>query len=287
MLQHTLDRVARLSPPARTVTVIARGHRAIAMAQLNGRPRGQVILQPDNRDTAPGIFLALTYVRARDPGATVALFPSDHFVYPEGRFLALVRRAVRAAKVLPDRVVLLGVRPHGLELEYGWIEQSEALGWINGQPLRAVRAFLEKPGVAAARAALASGALWNTFVLAGRVGTLWEIGWKHVPELMGLFEELGKVIGTRHEEAVLEGIYRRMPARNFSSHLLQRTASQVAVMELSGVLWNDWGSEGRVLETLRRIGKLPLFPKEYLSQSDLVGSPFVGTEDAPCSRSLG
>jgi hypothetical protein len=31
-------------------------------------------------------------------------------------------------------------------------------------------------------------------------------------------------------------------------------------MELEGVLWSDWGSERRIVETLERIGKSPLFP---------------------------
>lgn len=31
-------------------------------------------------------------------------------------------------------------------------------------------------------------------------------------------------------------------------------------MELSGVLWSDWGKPERIVETLRRIGKSPAFP---------------------------
>ena len=48
-----------------------------------------------------------------------------------------------------------------------------------------------------------------------------------------------------------------MQAYNFSSHLLQRPSDRVAVMELIGVLWSDWGKPERIAETIRRIGKTP------------------------------
>jgi len=87
MLQHTLDRADHISDPKQKVTVIARSHRGHAWPQLARRRNGKVILQPANRDTAGGIFAALSYVRALDPQATVVIYPSDHFVYPECRFI--------------------------------------------------------------------------------------------------------------------------------------------------------------------------------------------------------
>jgi mannose-1-phosphate guanylyltransferase len=117
-----------------------------------------------------------------------------------------------------------------------------------------VRAFLEKPDADQARAAMASGALWNTMILAARVDTLWALGWRCFPEMMPLFERLSSAVGSGEESAVLETIYRLMPVRNFSSGLLQRVAASLVVVELDGVLWSDWGRPERILETLRRIG---------------------------------
>lgn len=259
MLQHTLDRAARLSPSGNSVTVIARSHLSTALPQLSLRPAGKLILQPLNRDTAAGIFLAATHVRACNPEATVAIFPSDHFVCPEDRFVEVVRTAVRCAEEL-DRLVLLGVAPHRAEPEYGWIRQGALLDWTDGHPLREVNAFLEKPGLTEAQAAMGSGALWNTLVFAARIKTLWAMGWTHLPELMSLFERYAQALGTSKEQAILESIYREMPPRNFSVHLLERASRRVAVMELSGVLWSDWGTSRRILETLLQIGKTPAFP---------------------------
>lgn len=267
MFQHTIDRATRLTPLKRTVAVVARGHRPDALAQLTQRGVGTLVLQPENRDTAAGIFLPLTYVRARDPGATVVIYPSDHFVYPESRFLDVVRQATGVAESLSDRVLLLGVMPDRLELEYGWI--------LPGAPMpvdaldatvQTVRAFLEKPSAAQADAALSAGALWNTFVMVSKVSTLWELGRQCFPDLIPLFERLEQALDTSEEGCVLNSIYEAMPKKNFSSDLLQRVPQHVAVMELTGVLWSDWGKPERIVETLRRIARTPAFPPACLDQ---------------------
>lgn len=277
MLQHTLDRADRLTAPERKVTVIARAHQREAWLQLGERPPGTVILQPSNRETAAGIFLALTYVRARDPEATVVVFPSDHFVYPEDRFVEAVQRAVWAAEWLGNRLVLLGALPERMELEYGWIQAGPELGWTSGHQVRTVEAFLEKPGLAEALAGIAAGALWNTLVFTAKVEALWGLGWRRFPEMMPLFERLGQSVGTSREAGVLESIYKVMPPHNFSSGLLAHATHHLAVLELSGVLWSDWGKPERIAETLRVIGKQPAFPPWLLPAGRPKGGPAPNT----------
>ena len=266
MFQHTVDRAARLTAPSKTVVVAAEGHEPEVRTQLLGRPVEKVLWQPANRDTAAGVFLPLTYVRAHDPDATVVLFPSDHFVYPEMHFLSQVRLAVEAAE-RSSRLVLLGVRPDRLELEYGWIEPESNLTDVgSGKPVRNVRTFLEKPDPFRADEAMRNGALWNTFVLAARADVLWELGKRCFGGLLAKFERLGDEIGGPHEAGVLEQIYRDMPQSNFSAGLLQRRPDAVAVMELENVLWSDWGKSERIAETLRRINRQPTFHAHCLDR---------------------
>lgn len=269
LLQHTVDRAACLTPAAQSILVIAQSHRQEAMTQLDGRGVGTVLFQPANRDTGAGVFLPLTYVRARDPQATVIIYPSDHFVYPEVRFLATVRNVVLVTERLHDRIVLLGVAPDRLELDYGWILPGERLTDAGANPVQAVRAFLEKPTAQEADEALAHHALWNTMVMTAKVETLWRLGQQCFPELIERFEQLGRVIGTPQEARVLGAIYRTMPSRNFSSDLLQHVPDRVAVTELTNALWSDWGRPERITESLRRIDRAPAFPLEAL------GSPFA------------
>lgn len=266
MFEHTLDRATQIASVQRTVVVAARHHRHEMLDQPLAHRIHKLIEQPINRDTGSGIFLPLSYVRVHDPHALVVIQPSDHFVFPEQRFLETVRQSVASAEGMPDRLMLLGVQPDRLETEYGWIQRGARLNGFSAQPVHAVSSFLEKPETVQADASLRSGGLWNTLVLTATVKALWQAGWTCFPDMMPLFERLGSAWDTPSESAVLEDVYRGMPMHNFSSHLLQQVPDRVAVMELTGVLWSDWGRPERIAESIRRLGKTPVFPLDCLEE---------------------
>ncbi len=266
MLEHTLDRADMLSEPEHKVTVIARSHRIQARPQFRQHHSGTVVEQPVNRDTAAGVFLPLTFVRARDPRATVVVYPSDHFIYPEERFVGAVRCAVSAVEKLGNKLVLLGVRPDAVETDYGWIWPGEQLGGGNGNgcSVNRVDGFYEKPSPDQAKAAFNEGALWNTFIFTAKVDTLWKLGWRHVPEIMPKFEKLCEYIDTPEQQKTLDDIYSEMPKRNFSSDLLTHAAGHIAVLAMEDVQWSDWGRPERIVNTLSGMGKQPAFPLRCL-----------------------
>jgi mannose-1-phosphate guanylyltransferase len=262
MLQHTWDRANEIVLPRRKVTVVGRTHQQALEQHCTGQLEGTLVFQPRNCDTGPGIFLPLTYVRAWDPQAMVVVFPSDHFISPENRFVTTVRRAVRAVKFLSDHLILLGVRPSHLELDYGWITVGSILGWSEGECIHRIQSFVEKPDAVDGIRLMSEGALWNTLIVVAKVETLWKAGWLCFPEIMERFEQLRRNIGTPSEKTTLESIYHDMPSRNFSRRVLQPLAGRLGVMELNGVVWSDWGRPERIVETLRFMGKTPAFPME-------------------------
>lgn len=283
LFQHTLDRASALCRQDHVVTLVAREHRREAWAQLEGRGPGTLLLQPKNRDTAAGIYLSLTYLRAKDPRATVVVYPADHFVYPEHRFLASVHRAVWTVEWLPDRLVVLGVSPDGLELDYGWMTPGDTLDGSANYRITGIGSFVDKPTVAQADAALAGGALWNTGVLAAKADTLWQLGWQSFPHLMERFDRLGAAIGTSQEVQILDEIYEDMPAYNLVPELLQRVPDRAAMIEVGGVLWSDWSKPERITHTLRRIGRQPAFPLDCLRQPFAPNSQVICEAGAPAS----
>ena len=260
MLQHTLDRADVLGRREHQLTIIAKSHQTHARLQIADRSPETVITQPANRDTFPGVFLPLTHVYARDSEATVVIYPSDHFIYPEREFAGWIGRAVEATEEMSDRISLVGVLANSPELEYGWIAPGHEL-WRKGDyTLRSVRNFSEKPSSANAYALWESGCLWNTMIIVAKIHTLWHLGWKYFPETMKLFEWLKCEIGTSRETGVLETIYEGMPTRNFSQDFLTQAIDRIAVMPMKGILWSDWGKAERITETLHKIGKQPNFP---------------------------
>ncbi len=269
MLQHTWDRANQIVSPRRKVTVVGRNHQKSLEHHFNKQHEGTLIFQPRNCDTAPGIFLPLTYVKSWDPQSVVVLLPSDHFISPEDRFVEIVRRAVRAVEFVNDHMILLGVRPSRQEFDYGLISAGDVLGWSGGSCIRRIQSFVEKPGTEDGSRLMSEGALWNTLVLVAKVETLWKSGWLCVPEMMERFEQLRRNIGTPAEGTTLQAIYRDMPSRNFSRQMLQPLTDQLGVIELDGVLWSDWGRPERIVETLQSLGKTPAFPMEVFRGSSV------------------
>lgn len=254
MLQHTIDRADAITVSDQRVTVVASDHRLEATRQLRHRA-GHLVAQPGNCDTAAGIFLPLSFVRAMAPDATVVVYPSDHFVDPEGPFIDVVRRALAAADRLRDRVVLVGVSPDRPDADYGWITRGAVIDTSSGLPVHAVSRFAEKPGTAAAEAARQAGALWNTFVFAAKADVLWNLGRRCVPAVVDALDPVGRAMGTADEAAALAHAYQAMPCLNFSRDVLERSPESAAVIELVATHWSDWGRPERIAHSLGRLGR--------------------------------
>ena len=54
----------------------------------------------------------------------------------------------------------------------------------------------------------------------------------------------------------LEALYSKLSRHDFSSELLEAMPHRIAVLELSGVLWSDWGRADRVLGGLSAMNRL-------------------------------
>src|SRR5262249_59069306 len=112
-------------------------------------------------------------------GATVAVFPSDHFVMPEERFMDAVAEAAATVERHPHTIVLLGILPSSAETEYGWIEPGDPIG-VDGR-VRRVHQFVEKPLLPLAQQMLRAGWLWNTLVAVAKVSPLLRLALTYIP----------------------------------------------------------------------------------------------------------
>ena len=122
---------------------------------------------------------------------------------------------MRAAEKLPTKPVLLASRPEGPHAEYGWIMPDHQLINFGPRTIRRVKTFIERPEPPLAQLAYASGALWNTCIMAGKVEAFWNLGRRVLPNMMVLFERLTEAIDTPKEAEVLRTMYKRLPCLSF------------------------------------------------------------------------
>jgi mannose-1-phosphate guanylyltransferase len=265
LLRQTLDRISLAISDGRTLVVTVRQHAGYISEEFAGIPHPTILPQPLDRGTAAGILYPAHWIAWRNPEATIAIFPSDHFVLGEAAFMAHVAEVAAWVDTNPERLVLLGAQPTSPEVEYGWIEPDETLGHLSTGPIRGVRQFWEKPAVARARTCLTAGYLWNTSVIVGKVATLLQAGWQALPDLSDRLARIEPFVGTDEEADAVRQAYELMPKANFSRAVLENCAEMLAVSRLPRIVWSDLGSPSRVMEAVTRMRIRPEWARSLTS----------------------
>jgi mannose-1-phosphate guanylyltransferase len=262
MLEQTCRRVAIAIDPNRTLFVVTRCHEDLYEPLLSGLPDFNLVVQPQNRGTAPAILYALLRLGRVSTDDFVAIFPSDHYVSDQCRFMRSVDAAFNIAEARPELTVVLGIPATYAETSYGWIEpgQPAAARGANGR-FFSIRRFWEKPDSETAQRFMKRGYLWNSFVLVGRVSTLIRLFVDCTPELHGEFQRVRKILGTMFESEAIERLYRDLPSLSFSDKILSRCPPSLATIAVPGIEWSDLGQPERVMAVLGRAApktRLPL-----------------------------
>ena len=261
MLEHTLHRAEKLIPAQKLFLVIAKQHLQFdeVRRQIASRPRQCVVIQPENRDTGPGLLLPLLYLYKQYPEAAVVVFPSDHFILEEDVFMQHIEYGFRVVESNGSRIVLLGIEPDEPDPEYGYVVPEEKVEDTGGHNCSSVELFVEKPSAAAAKKIIEKGALVNTLVLVVRCNTLLQTIKHTAPALYRSFEPIQDAIGTEDEQRVTERVYQNLPSLNFSRRVLEVLSYEgrqnLRVLRVRGVTWSDWGTSGRLSNTLRKLRK--------------------------------
>lgn len=253
LLEETRRRARRLIAPERLLTVVTRPHERFYVPALADEAPRTVVVQPDNRGTAPAILYGLLRLAGAAPAAPTAVFPSDHWVSDDDAFMARVEGACEAVQARPELVVLLGIEPDRPETEYGWIEPAELIlgGWP--WPLYRVGRFWEKPPRSVAERLQRLGCLWNSFVIVAHPATLQSLIRTAVPALHEAFAPLRARVGTLWEDEAARAVYGRLGSVDFSKQVLQRHPVGLAVLPVTGLAWNDLGDPARVRATQERV----------------------------------
>lgn len=105
-----------------------------------------------NLGTVPAIVYSLLVIAKRSPDASIAIFPSDHYVGDEERFMDYVDSALNSITRRPETPVVLGIVPADVDNGYGWIERGHLISSRDELlPVYRISRFWEKPSLDIAR----------------------------------------------------------------------------------------------------------------------------------------
>lgn len=258
LLAQTCQRARRSIPADQILIPVSSAHRAFYLREPGIRP-SQRIVQPANKGTAPAIVHSLLSIKRHSPDALVAILPSDHHYSDEQAFTVTLESAFATAARHRDSVVLLASPARSAHVEYGWIEPGRAVAGHAG--LLEVRGFREKPPADLAVRLFEQGALWNTFVMVGRVGVFLEMVAAARTGLLRAFPPDRLWSGA--EVHLPAWLYDRFYAIDFSRDILALQAQRLIALKMENIEWNDLGRPERVMDVLDAAGLKPWWMKEW------------------------
>jgi len=270
LIKLTRDRVLKIIPSERIITIVNRSHLKFAAEEIGDQPSQTIVIQPRNRDTCAGILLPLLKINNEDPSSIVAILPADHFIYPENRFMDYVKEAGAFANEYADKIVMLGVEPGYPESGYGWIEPGDQINDKDDMKIYRVSKFWEKPEPKTAELLYANGCLLNTFVMVGSCSAFINYINLYAPKVYNAFNKLQSGTKTQLKLFALEEIYNSIPSINFSHSVLEKIPQHLVVLEIKNVYWSDWGEEQRILRDTEKFGLKRIIPLNKKNKDGIV-----------------
>jgi mannose-1-phosphate guanylyltransferase len=255
MLQETTDRVEDLVPPERLYVITNARHAAPVRLQLPEVPAGNIVGEPEGRDSAPAIgLMAAILEKTLGPDAIMATLPADHVILNNAQFCKILESAAEVAA--DGYLVTLGIPPTGPDIGFGYIQSGETLRAETeaGVPVYEVKQFREKPKREVAEQYLRDGGyFWNAGMFIASVQTLRTLYKAHLPQMEAAFAQIIAAHGTDQFEAVMREVFPTLEKISVDYGIAEK-ADKVAVIP-ADIGWNDVGSWQRLAEILATEGK--------------------------------
>lgn len=307
MLQQTVERLSPIAGQEQFWVITNELLSAEIESQLPGVPKRQIVEEPVARNTAPACGLAAFLIEKQNPDAVIGVFPSDHVIGDEPRFLKAIERGIQLA-ASGDVMVVLGIEPTRAETGYGYIETGDdGPADVTDRALH-VRRFTEKPSRNRAEEFLSAGNYyWNSGMFLWSARTLANAVREHLPETAPLLEEIAGAFGTDSFDEVFAELYPQCENISVDYAVLEPRSAKGEHLSRLYCLpaefgWNDLGSweslyeyqldkrlrgdeEGNVAETdglmaVEASDNYVYSPKKFVALVGVEDLVVVETEDA-------
>lgn len=246
-LQTTIDRVRPLGEFPYILTVESMRSMTLRVVQSLGAGEDRLICEPFGKNTAPAIALLCHKLQMMGQESSIAgVFPADHLVIDEDKFLKVAKKAEELANTYG--VVTIGLQPKYPATGYGYIE-------VDDQPLNTegdlkyykVNRFCEKPDYPTAEKFMGSHRhFWNSGMFIFKVSAMIENFEKLMPDTWKRVSQI------KPDFSNAKQIYANLSSESIDYGIMEKLDNQVHIPSDMG--WSDVGSWD---EMARIVGELP------------------------------
>jgi len=251
LIQRTWQRVRHLLPAENIYLSTTSDYADMIAGQLPELSRGNLIIEPELRNTCPAIGLATGIIHKRHPEALVMNVWSDHYYSMEDAYIETIRKSYDILKKHPEQIMSVG-----LHIEY----PSTALGYLEVEMSSVdedgavrVKRFVEKPDVLKATEFMQAGNyFWNPALFMWRAEHMLDLYRQHVPETHQGLTEIILAWDTPEQDLVLRKIYYSFTKVSLEYAVLEKGPSMLLLPARLG--WRDIGSWQSVHEVMEENG---------------------------------
>ena len=192
MLRDSLDRMAPLAPPERTLVLTNASLRDAVLALEPTLPPENVIAEPRPAGTCAALAWAARTIAARTgPESVMVCVHADWAIGNVEQYRATLHEAASVAES-QHALVTVGIVPSRPDVGFGYIQPGAPVVVADSSAMvRRVARFVEKPDHTRAEEMVSNGYLWNSGIFAWRVGDLLDEVRAHTPEVQPALDAAG------------------------------------------------------------------------------------------------
>lgn len=168
LLQQTYERYKRIIPPENIFITTHCNYKGLVMEQLPEIKEEQLVIEEEQRNTAPAIAYASHIIQKINPNACTIVAPSDHLILKTENFEKAILHGLEFAST-SGKLITIGIKPTRPETGYGYIQIDEE----KEDDFYKVKTFIEKPALEFAEIFVQSNEFyWNSGIFIWHVNTI-------------------------------------------------------------------------------------------------------------------
>lgn len=203
MFRKTLDRMKKFVPENKILVVANKAHERLVKKDFPQIKRGNLLLEPVSRNTAPAITLAASVLSKRDEDAVMVIVATDQYIADEGKYIDSIKNGIDFVKSNEKTLVMMGIEPRTPSVELGYVKVQKPE--FKGQKIYKVEKFTEKPDLETAKKYVKSGRyLWNAGAFIFKADTFLSVVKKLAPKIYNGLKNYTKLPDISIDYAIME-----------------------------------------------------------------------------------
>ncbi len=241
LLRRTYDRLTKILPPERIFIETNVDYAREFLRQLPQLTPGQLILEPEPKNTAAAVGLAAAVLYKIDPEAVMINVWADHHYKDELGYLKIIRAAADLLKKYPDYLIDMLAKPTYPSGAFDYFAIGDKLEEYGGVSLFKVAGFARKPDLKTAKKYLAAeNFYWNTSNFVWRVDTLLDMYKEYVPEMYAGLMKMADRWGNSDWQRTVQEEFPKLERNTVDYAIFEKTSKIILIP--ADVGWRDVGN---------------------------------------------